>query len=72
MLLFRSEEHVRRWCGAWKRKPGAVFSLEKGWRLAKAWYGNRLDPAWHQFTSDEATALLRRLGFAGPFWRIPR
>ncbi len=44
MLLFRSEEHVRRWCRAWKCKPGAIFSLEKGWRLAQAWYADRLDP----------------------------
>ncbi len=68
MLLFRSEEHVRRWCRSCKRKPGAIFSLQQGWRLAKAWYSDRLDPAWRPFTSAEAAALLRRLGFAGPFW----
>ena len=71
MLLFRSEEHVRRWCRAWKRKPGAVFSLAKGWQLAKAWYADRLDLAWHPFTTEEVAALFRQLGFASPFWRIP-
>ncbi len=70
MLLFRSEEHVRRWCRTWRHNRGAVFSLEKGWRLAKAWYADRLNPAWRPFTPGERTALLRRLGFAGPFWRL--
>ncbi len=70
MLLFRSEEHVRRWCRAWKRKPGAIFSLEKGWRLAKAWYTDRLDLAWRALTPEEAVAILRRVGLRGAFWRI--
>ncbi len=71
MLLFRSEDHVRRWCRAWKLERGAVFSLEKGWRLAKVWYADRLDPAWQPFTPAEAAVLLRRLGFTSPFWRLP-
>ncbi len=56
----------------WRHNPGAVFSLEKGRRLAKAWYADRLHPNWRPLTSEEVRALFRRLGFTGPFWRIPR
>jgi hypothetical protein len=27
-------------------EPGVVFPATQQWRLAEAWYGDRLDPAW--------------------------
>ena len=72
MLLFRSEEHVDRWCAERKLQRGAVFSLEQGWRLAQAWYGDRLDPQWRRRTVDEAQAVLAALGLQGPFWTLRR
>ena len=70
MLLFRSEEHVARWCRVWKISRGAVFSLQQGLRLAKAWYGDRLSPNWHPFSSPQAQVVLNRAGLRSKFWRL--
>ncbi len=70
MLLFRSEEHVDRWCAAKNLSRGAVFSPEIGWRLAKAWYAHKMSPDWQRYTLDEAEALLTSLGLTGPFWNL--
>jgi hypothetical protein len=70
MLLFRSEEHVDRWCDAWKQPRGALLSLEQGWGLAKAWYSDRLEAHWRPKTSAEAEAVFHSLGLDGPFWRM--
>lgn len=71
MLLFRSEEHVNRWCAVWGLAPGAAFSLETAWRLAKAWYEpDRRRPEWRRPTVEETEALLTELGLTGPFWAL--
>ena len=70
MLLFRSEEHAARWCAARELPLGATFPLETGWRLARAWHGDRLRPAWRRRTPQEAEALFASLGLAGDFWRL--
>jgi len=70
MLLFRSEEHIERWCSAWSQPRGAVLSLDQCWRLADAWYHNRMRPEWRRPTVDEAHALFARLGLIGDFWRL--
>ena len=70
MLAFRSEAHVARWCETRRIPHGAVFSLEQGWRLADAWYRNRLDPDWRRRAPEEAEALFADLGFTGDFWRL--
>ena len=68
MLLFRSEQHVERWCRQWNRERGEVFSPEQGWRLGQEWYGNRLDPNWRALSHREAEALFRRVGLTSDFW----
>jgi hypothetical protein len=71
MLLFRSEEHVVRWCELWKQPRGATFSAEQAWRLACAWYAaDRRQPAWRRKTIDEAEAIFGTLGFTSDFWRL--
>lgn len=71
MLLFRSEEHVDRWCATWRLDKGASFSLANGWELAKAWYDeDRRDPAWRRRTLEETEAVFARLGFTSEFWRL--
>ena len=71
MLLFRSEEHVDRWCRAWRMERGAAFSLETAWRLAVAWLGpDRRDPEWRRRTVEEAEALFEELGLTGTFWAL--
>jgi hypothetical protein len=70
MQLFRSEEHVRRWCDERGRDPGAIFSLERMWRLADAWYRDRLSPAFRRRTVEEAEALFASVGLTGEAWRL--
>ena len=70
MLLFRSEEHVRRWCRRWGRPFGEIFSLEQQWGLARAWYGDRLEPDWRRKTLEEAEAVFRSLGLTSSFWDL--
>jgi hypothetical protein len=70
MLLFRSEEHITRWCSQWNQPFGATLTLDQAWRLAQSWYGNRLDPEWRRPTLDEAEALVASLGLTGDFWSL--
>jgi hypothetical protein len=70
MLLFRSEEHVDRWCVQRGVSRGERFSLEQCWALAQAWYHNRLEADWRRRTPDEAEALFASLGLRSDFWRL--
>ena len=70
MLAFRSEGHVDRWLDERALARGAVFSLEQLWRLATAWYADRLAPDWRRRTAAETEALFRELGLTGEFWRL--
>ncbi|MBZ5510015.1 MAG: alkylmercury lyase family protein [Acidobacteriia bacterium] len=70
MLLFRSEQHVERWCAQWKQPRGGTLTLPQGWRLAQEWYGNRLSPDWRPKTVPEAQAAFASIGLAGEFWRL--
>lgn len=68
MLLFRSEEHVDRWCESRKIPRGATLSLAQCWRLADAEYRDRMAADWRWMTSEETRALFDELGLTGPFW----
>jgi hypothetical protein len=71
MLLFRSEEHVDKWCKDRNLPRGATLSLDQCWQLAVAWYSaDRRDPTWQRKTAEEAEALFAELGLSGPFWRL--
>jgi hypothetical protein len=71
MHLFRSEEHVNRWCTRWGQPRGASLEPELAWRLAHAWYSpDRRDPAWRRRTLDEVEALFAELGLTDEFWGL--
>lgn len=71
MLYFRSEEHIAQWCTAWRMERGAVIPLEKGWELARVWYGeDRRRPEWRRRTLEEMEAVFAQLGFTSDFWRL--
>lgn len=70
MLLFRSEEHVDRWCVGRGMSRGAIMRPEQCWRLARAWYTTVLSPQWRRKTVDEAHALFAHIGLTGPFWNL--
>ena len=54
MLLFRDEEHVARWCAMPGQPRGEAFPVELAWNLAKAWYGDRLEPGSRRRTAAES------------------
>jgi len=73
MLLFRSEEHVEKWCRDWRFERGAVLPLGQCWRLAQAWYrDDRRNPQWRRRTPDQTQALFTQLGLTSPFWSLAR
>jgi hypothetical protein len=43
---------------------------EQLWRLADAWYGDRLSPEWRRRTPDEAETIFQEIGLTGEFWRL--
>jgi hypothetical protein len=62
MRLFRSEEEVP--------PGGATVPIRRLERLARAWYGDRLDPDWRPRSVAESQAVLEDAGLTGPFWRL--
>ncbi len=70
MLLFRAEEHIENWRRQWNQPRGATLTIDQAWRLANAWYPNKMDPDWRRATLDETEALLANLGLTGPFWNL--
>ena len=68
MLLFRSEDHLRRWLAG--RMKGATIPVTKLAELAEAWWGDRLDPKWRPHTREQNQAILTRLGLTDPFWDL--
>jgi hypothetical protein len=71
MLLFRSEEHIERWCARRGLARGEAMSLETAWKLAHAWFtDDRRARAWRRRTLDEVEAVFAELGLTGPFWNL--
>jgi hypothetical protein len=70
MLLFRSEEHVERWCKQWNRPRGGTMSLAQGWMLAQLWYGDRLAPEWRVKSAQEVQAVFSQVGLTADFWQL--
>ena len=62
MRLLRSEEDVP--------AGGASLSVAQLERLARAWYGDRLDPAWRPRTREQSQAIFEELGLTGEFWAL--
>jgi len=44
--------------------------LERVWKLAQAWYHDRMDPGWKRKTLEEAQAVFAGVGLVGEFWRL--
>jgi hypothetical protein len=71
LLLFRSEEHIDRWCAERQMAKGAVVPVEQVWRLAGPWYADRLDENWSPRTGETMKRLLGAAGLTGEFWQLP-
>ncbi len=71
MLLFRSEEHIDRWCRARSLPRRPLVDLDTLWQLAVAWYENRLTPEARRPMGAEIWQIFDRLGLTDPFWALP-
>jgi hypothetical protein len=69
MLLFRSEEHVERWCRKRGLAKRTLVSLDQLWELSVAWYSNRLTPEARRPMGTEIREIFDRLGLTDPFWQ---
>ncbi len=70
MLLFRSEEHVDRWCLTRGTVRQPLVSLDQLWQLALAWYENRLTEESRRPGAAEMERIFADLGLQGPFWQV--
>ena len=70
MLLFQSEQHIDRWCEQWYRPRGGTLTLAQGWKLARLWYGDRLNQQWQPRTATEAESVFAKVGLVGEFWKL--
>jgi len=68
MLLFRSEETVRKWCRANGVPQRPILDLNQLWYLAKTWYENRLTVESRRPGPDEMVEIFAGIGLTGPFW----
>ena len=68
MLLFRSEEHVNRWCEERGIPRRPLVSLEQLWELSIAWYANRLTIDSRRPDAAEMVEIFRSVGLDHPFW----
>ena len=70
MRLFQSEEHIDRWRAVRDLPLGGTMTPAQCWRLAKAWYADKLSPDWRRKSLDEAEATLAAIGLTDPFWSL--
>jgi hypothetical protein len=70
MLLFRSEEHIDRWCAFRELPRGGTMSPQQCWQLALAWYADKVHPDWRRKMPEEAEAALTGIGLTRPFWSL--
>lgn len=44
--------------------------MMQGWKLACAWYEDRLSPNWQPKSAGEAQRAFEQIGLVGDFWRL--
>ncbi len=67
MLFFRSEERVNEWCRARALPRRPLVSFDQLWRLAVAWYDNRLTPTARRPAPAEMRSIFAAIGLEGSF-----
>lgn len=69
MSFFRSEDDVDDWCRRTGEAKGDILSLEQAWRLAIAWFGDRMQPAYRNLSDEDMRRLFLNLGLTSAFWQ---
>jgi hypothetical protein len=67
---FCSPEHASDWVTREHAPQGYLAELDRLWRLALPWYGDRLDSAWEPHSREHNQALLTECGLTGEFWTL--
>jgi hypothetical protein len=67
---FCSLEHVAEWRARTDAPEGYVTELERLWRLALPWYGDRLESDWSPHSRERNQAMLDDCGLTGAFWAL--
>ncbi|MGH2679923.1 MAG: hypothetical protein ACRDG8_05490 [Actinomycetota bacterium] len=49
---------------------GGTLTPNQGWRLARAWFADRLSADWRRRSPEEARAIFDVIGLTGPFWQL--
>lgn len=68
MVLLRSEADVTHWCRTNHEPRGEVVPLAQVWQLARAWYGDRMNPNFRGRSLESAHAIFRQVGLDSDFW----
>ncbi len=68
MLFFRSEEAIDLWCEGRGVARGAVADLDQLWKLALAWYADRLAPNAERPRPNQIRKILDRVGLTDSAW----
>ena len=68
MLLFRSEETVRRWCETHRQPVRPLIPIAALWHLAVAWYSNRMTVESRRPAPSAMVGIFAAAGLTGPFW----
>lgn len=68
MLLFRSEETVKKWCASTSTPIRPLINMDQLWHLAVTWYENRITAESRRPAPDEMVEIFSAIGLNGPFW----
>jgi len=61
---------VNNWCEERGLQPGGIIPLDTCWRLARAWYHDRLEESWRRKSAEEVRELFETLGLTSDFWQL--
>ena len=56
------------WCAARQQPRREVLPIDDLWALSRAWYDDRMSPAYRGRTAREARAIFRAHGLTSRFW----
>lgn len=69
--MFCDRSHAEQWTEDNAPSSGRSVDATTVWRLAGAWYADRLHPEFQPHSREHNQRLLDECGLTGPFWRLP-
>jgi len=70
ILFFSSHHEIDGWCARHGLPKGEAIDIAAGIGLARAWFGDYLEPTWRRKSPDEARQVFRSLGLTSTFWQL--